>query len=219
MICLSPVVRVVDDDFSFRTAMTRLLDAFGYRVWAFASAAELLAGGSIEAPGCLVVDLYMPGVNGLDLQDALRESADPLPIVFVSGRGDIPSSVRAMKAGAIDFLTKPIDGSTLREAVERALVADTLARSERRILREMRARVDELTPREREVMRHVSAGKLNKRIAVDLGTTERTIKAHRGRVMEKLGASSVATLVRIADRLGLGLELELELEHNDSRDA
>jgi len=208
MIMKTPIIRIVDDDASFRVAVSRLLKAAGYDVRSFASAAEFLAAEAKATPGCLLLDLHMPMTGGLDLQRTIASAAEPLPIVFVSGNGDIPASVRAMKAGAIDFLTKPVDGIALRSAVDRALAEDQRGRLERRKCREIRARVSELTPRQLEVFGHVATGKINKQIAFDLGTTERTIKAHRSQIMEKLGAASMADLVRIADRLGIGLESE-----------
>lgn len=191
------VIYVVDDEAGMRKALTRLLRAEGFEVRAFASAKEFLVADGVEADACLVLDVSMPDVDGLALQRHLTNARTPLPIVFLTGQGDIPMSVRAMKAGAVDFLTKPVNDSDLLRAIHAAL-AIAASRSD------ARARYHSLTPREREVMAHVVAGKLNKQIAADLGTGEQNIKTHRGRVMEKMGVVSVADLVRLAERLGLG---------------
>ncbi len=195
-----PVVHVVDDDASFLRAVSRRLEAEGFDVEAFSSAEEFLARTS-DFPGCAVVDLRLEGQSGLDLQDAVARTAEPLPVVFLTGHGDVHSSVRAMKRGAVDFLTKPVSGEELVEAVKRAIALDASARAERRVLRDLRSRYERLTPRERQVFELIARGLLNKQAAFELGTTERTIKAHRARVMEKLGAQSVADLARIAERL------------------
>jgi FixJ family two-component response regulator len=194
-------VFVVDDDASMRRSLERLLRSFGYLAEGYASAAAFLGRPPATGNACVVLDLRMPGMDGLDLQARLAARGDDLPIVFVSGHGDVPSSVRAMKAGALDFLTKPFDESVLRAAVERALDRHAERRASRAGLAALRARFETLTPREREVSREVAEGRLNKQIAERLGTSEKTIKVHRARVMEKLGARSVAELVRIVDRL------------------
>jgi len=198
-----PVVHIVDDDHSFRTAVTRLLRAADYEVRSYASAAEFIDGEPCATPGCVLLDLRMPGASGFDLQQSLANRPEPLPIIFLTGHGDIPASVRAMKAGAVDFLTKPVQRGTLLRAVQTALERDAEERKSRAILRELQSRYETLTAREREVLAHVVSGKLNKQIGFDLGTTERTIKAHRASIMDKLGVQSVAELVRMAQHLGI----------------
>ncbi len=204
----APIVHVVDDDDSMRTAVVRLLQAAGYQARGYGSAGEFLLGRSDrDAPGCAVLDVRMPGPSGLDLQEALARFDVPLPIVFLTGHGDIPMSVRAIKAGAVDFLTKPVSREVLLGAVRSAIARDAETRAAREVLRVLRARYESLTPREREVFTGVVAGRLNKQIAADLGTAERTIKAHRAQVMEKMQVASVAELVQAADQLGAaGLE-------------
>jgi FixJ family two-component response regulator len=198
-----PIIHVVDDDRSFRMAVTRLLRAANYQVRNYASAAEFLSSDPGAAPGCVLVDLKMPKVSGLDLQQALARMEDRLPIIFLTGHGDIPASVRAMKAGAVDFLTKPVRREALLRVVENALDLDARARAARSGLRRQQDLYENLTPREREVLAHVVGGKLNKQIAFDLGISERTVKAHRGSIMDKLCAESVAELVRFAQELGI----------------
>ena len=198
-----PIIHVVDDDASFRTAVTRLLRAAKYEVRSYASASEFLAAIPGVTPGCVVLDVRMPGVSGLELQQSLATVAEPLPIIFLSGHGDIPISVRAMKAGAVDFLTKPVRREALLRTVQNALERDATERKSRAIMRELRSRYETVTAREREVLAHVVSGKLNKQIAFDLGTSERTIKAHRASIMDKLGVQSVAELVRLAQELGI----------------
>ena len=197
------MVHVVDDDAPLRTALTRLLRAAKHQVRSYASAAEFLASEALSGPGCILLDLHMEGASGLDLQKTLEQAEEPLPIIFLTGRGDIPSSVRAMKAGAVDFLTKPVERETLLSAIQRALERDALERKTRARLRDLRARYESLTAREREVFAHVVSGKLNKQIAFDLGTTERTIKAHRANITDKLHAPSATELARIARDLGI----------------
>jgi FixJ family two-component response regulator len=180
-----PIVHVVDDDDSVRTAIVRLLQAAGHAARGYASAGEYLLGRSDRnAPGCVVLDVRMPGPSGLDLQEALARSGASMPIVFLTGHGDIPMSVRAMKAGAVDFLTKPVSREALLGAVRSALARDAETRARVRV-QVLRAHYERLTPREREVFAGVVAGKLNKQIAADLGIADRTIKAHRAQVMEK----------------------------------
>jgi len=198
----TPVVYVVEDDESSRRATERLLKAAGHRVRVYASPAEFL-GEVPDGPGCLVLDLRLPGVSGLDLQTLLTTMENPLPVVFVTGHGDVPKSVRAMKAGAVDFLTKPVDPPVLLAAVAHALSRDVEQRATRDRRQDARGRYERLTPREREVFAHVISGQLNKQVAYDLGTTEHTIKVHRQRVMQKLGVDSVAELVRLASDLGI----------------
>jgi FixJ family two-component response regulator len=198
-----PIIHVVDDDPSFRAAVTRLLRAAKYEVRGYASAAEFLDSDPCTEPGCILLDLKMPGASGLDLQQSLERMEERLPIIFLTGYGDIPASVRAMRAGAVDFLTKPVRREKLLPAVQNALALDAKERAARAVLRELRARYETLTPREREVFAHVIGGKLNKQIAFDLGTAERTIKAHRASIMEKLCVQSVAELARLAQDLGI----------------
>lgn len=201
----SPTICVVDDDASVRKAVSRLLRSAGWAVQEFGSPAEFVRGWDPERPGCAVLDVAMPGLDGLELQRRLAESGCSLPIVFLTGRGDIPMSVRAMKAGAIDFLTKPVGDDTLLAAVALAVEKDRSLRRESAIVDVIEACLATLTPREREVLAHVVAGKPNKQIAADLGTAEKTIKVHRGRVMQKMGAESVADLVRMAERVAIKL--------------
>jgi FixJ family two-component response regulator len=201
----APTVFVVDDDSAVRKALSRLLHSAGLNVSAFGSAEEFLrASSAANPPGCLVLDVAMPGLNGMDLQKTLaQQQASPLPIIFLTGRGDIPMSVRAMQHGAVDFLTKPADEEALVRAVHRAIEKDQVARQELAAVSEVQARLRSLTPREREVLEGVIRGKLNKQIAAELGTVEKTIKVHRARVMEKMEAESVPELVRLAQRAGL----------------
>jgi RNA polymerase sigma factor (sigma-70 family) len=193
-----PILRVVDDDSSFRRATTRLLEAAGYPVRGFASATEFLDNDRAGDPGCLILDLRMPGASGLDLQETLARSSVALPILFLTGCGDIPSTVQAMKAGAVDFLTKPVEPIALLAAVRQALDRDASDRAARARSEALHARLAALTPREREVFALLVRGRLNKQIAAALGITERTIKAHRSHIMEKLQAESLAELVHIA---------------------
>ena len=174
-----------------------------YEVRGYASASEFLDSDPCAEPGCILLDLRMPGVSGLDLQQSLARMEERLPVIFLTGHGDIPASVRAMKAGAVDFLTKPVRRETLLPAIQNALGVDAKGRAARAVLRELQDRYENLTPREREVLVHVVSGKLNKQIAFDLGAAERTIKAHRASIMEKLGVQSVAELVRLAQELGI----------------
>lgn len=198
-----PVVYLLDDEPEMRKALTRLLRAQGLAVRSFASARELLAQAPPRGPACLVLDVAMPEMDGLQVQERLRERGVDLPIVFLTGRGNIPMSVRALKAGAEDFLTKPVDGADLLRAIRAALQRGADRRAKSDDLADLRERLALLTPREREVLGHVIAGKLNKQIAAALGTGEQNVKVHRGRLMRKLGLKSVADLVRTAERLGL----------------
>ena len=196
-----PLIHVVDDDDSLRSALQRLLAAAGYRVKAYASAGEFLLDPPTDAPGCLLLDLRMPGPSGLDLQEALARHGIGLPVIFLTGHGDLATGVRAMKAGAVDFLVKPVEREQLLGAVARALERDAAQRAARGVDRELRARYAELTARERQVFELVVAGRLNKQIADALGIAERTVKAQRAQVMAKLGAANAAELGRIAAQL------------------
>jgi FixJ family two-component response regulator len=195
------LVHVLDDDASVRTALTRLLSAVGYEVRAHATAASYLLQPPSDGPTCLILDVRMPEANGLDIQDALARLRVPVPIIFLTGHGDIPMSVKAMRAGASDFLTKPVKGEQLLAAVRAALATQTARNADRTQQGELKARYDTLTAREREVFEGVVAGKLNKQIAAQLNIAERTVKAHRSQVMEKMQANSVADLVRQAEQL------------------
>jgi len=194
-------VYVVDDDASVRKSVGRLLRTAGLQVEVFASADEFLAHPPSDESGCLLLDLKMPGRNGLELQEALVAAHKPIPIVFVTGHGDIAASVRAMKGGAVDFLTKPYSVEELLEAVERAMAKDKRDRREQAQLTELESRARALTPREAEVLRLVVRGLLNKQVAAELGISEKTVKVHRARVMHKMRADSMADLVRMAGRL------------------
>jgi len=194
---------VVDDDPSVLRALTRLLSAAGFQARAFPSPAAFLQAHDPVTPGCLVLDVALPGLDGLELQQALAVSDCARPVVFITGRGVIPTSVRAMKGGAVDFLTKPVNDKNLLAAVRNAIEIDRLARETQVEMDALRQRLATLTPREREVLAQVVAGRLNKQIAADLGTVEKTIKVHRARIMAKMAVGSLADLVRIAERLGI----------------
>jgi FixJ family two-component response regulator len=200
---MMPLVHVVDDDAAFRTAIARVLQASGYRVALYESGRSLLETAPNSEPGCILLDLRMAGLNGLELQDRLHQHGMILPIIFLTGHGDIPTSVRAIKAGAEDFLSKPVSRKTLLAAVERALARYQEAHQRHVRLTSLRALVDSLTPRESEVFALVVRGKLTKQIAFQLGTSERTVKAHRHSIMEKLRVQSLAEAVSIAERLGM----------------
>jgi RNA polymerase sigma factor (sigma-70 family) len=201
---VTSTVHVVDDDASFRVAIERLLKRAGYDVATYATAQQLLDRlPSDGAPGCILLDVQIPGLTGPELQERLGQLGSALPIVFLTGHGDIPMSVRAVKAGAEDFLTKPVSSADLLHAIEKALAHHEELLSQREKLDAMRDRIASLTPREREVFELVVRGKINKQIAFELGTTERTIKAHRHSVMEKMQVRSLAELVSIAERVGI----------------
>jgi FixJ family two-component response regulator len=194
-------VFVVDDDPPMRESLKNLLRSVGLRAELFASAQEFLRSKRPDLPSCLVLDVRLPGLSGLDLQRRTTEAGVEIPIIFITGHGDIPMSVRAMKAGAVEFLTKPFRDQDLLDAIEQALGRDRKARDQRAAIEELRSRFASLTPREREVMARVVAGLLNKQIAAEPGTSETTVKIQRHQVMVKMGAGSLPELVRMADRL------------------
>ena len=203
MTAAAPLVLVVDDDPSVRKSLSRLLESADYAVEAFASAGEFLARGPHPGPCCLVLDVKMPGLTGIQLQEMLAATGRRMSIVFVSGHADVPTSVKAMKAGAVDLLTKPVDVRDLIAAIRRAMTRDEHERATETRLAEVRRRVAMLTARETEVFARVVTGMLNKQIGAALGIGEKTVKVHRARVMEKMQAGSVAELVRLADEVGV----------------
>lgn len=197
-----PIVFVVDDDDAVRASLERLIRSAGFTVKTFASANQFLENERPDVPGCLVLDVKLPGIGGLDLQRRLAENDIAIPIVFITGHGDIPMSVRAIKAGAIEFLTKPFRDQDLLDAISQAIELDRTTRQWKSEIAKIRDRYYTLTPREQEVMQLVVSGLLNKQIALELGTSEITIKVHRGQVMQKMRANSLADLVRISEKLG-----------------
>jgi FixJ family two-component response regulator len=198
-----PTVFVVDDEAGVRSSLTRLFRSAGWATEDFASGAEFLSAFDPEVTGCLVLDFAMPGLDGVEIQSILADMGSELPIVFLTGQAEVPDSVAALKQGALDFLTKPVEPELLLAAVRAALESDAKARREKAEIQELQGRMDKLTPRERQVFAHVVTGQLNKQIARDLGAAEKTIRIHRGRVMQKMQADSVAALVRMAERLGI----------------
>lgn len=200
---LAPIVHVVEDDASARTAIARLLQAAGYAVRTFATAADFLEALTPDVSGCALLDLRLPGSNGLEVQEALKRAGDPLPVIFITGHGRVADSVRAMKSGAVDFLSKSADGDELLDAVARALARSAAEHHRRTVANDLRRRYDRLSPREREVFAHLISGQLNKQVGFDLGISVQTTKIHRHRVFAKLEADSIAHLVRIADALGI----------------
>jgi FixJ family two-component response regulator len=196
-----PTIFVIDDDVSVRQALESLIKSVGWQVRTFKNAPDFLHSGEIDAPGCLILDVRLPGLSGLDLQRSLAERKNHLPIIFLTGHGDIPMSVRAMKAGAVEFLTKPFREQDLLDAIRLAIDRDHTVQQQQSELAELSERYDTLTPREREVMGLVVSGLLNKQAAASLGLSEVTIKVHRGQVMQKMHAQSLAELVKMADKL------------------
>jgi FixJ family two-component response regulator len=196
-----PLIIIVDDDLSVREALSELILSAGFQPVSFASTGELLEADVLDWPGCLILDVRMPGASGLDLQRQLAGSDNPKPIIFLTGHGDIPMTVQAMKAGAVDFLTKPVRDQTLLDAVIAGVAIDAARRSKAAVVKRNLERLDTLTPREREVLREVARGRLNKQIAYNLGISEVTVKLHRGNVMRKMEASSIGELIRAWETL------------------
>ena len=201
-----PIVFVVEDDSSMREALTDLITSVGLLVEPFKSAGEFLERRRLDAPACLVLDVRLPGLSGLDLQRELVRTEAPIPIIFITGHGDIPMSVRAIKEGAVEFLAKPFRDQDLLDAIQHALDVDRAARQERSMVAEVRRRYESLTKREREVMKLVVSGLLNKQIAGELGSSEVTVKMHRGQVMRKMKAQSLVQLVRMSEKIGITSE-------------
>jgi FixJ family two-component response regulator len=209
-----PIVFVVDDDAQIREALADLIASVGLSVEAFKSAPEFLERNRPDAPACLVLDVRLPGLSGLDLQRELLRIEAPIPIIFITGHGDIPMSVRAMKEGAVEFLPKPFRDQDLLDAIQHAIEIDRVARQERTVMATVRRRYESLTKREREVMKLIVSGLLNKQIAAQLGSSEVTVKMHRGQVMHKMKAESVVQLARMAEKIGLTSEAAPETSEN-----
>jgi two-component system response regulator FixJ len=197
------IVFIIDDDASVRTSLARLLRSAGFEVEVFATAELFLEREHYDGVGCIVLDVRMPGISGIDLQDELSKADYSMPIVFITGHGNIPMGVQAIKKGAVDFLAKPFDDEELLQAVREAIEKDTQGRIEHAEVHDIRGRIELLTAREYEILRYVITGMLNKQIAYKLGIAEKTVKVHRGRIMEKLGVGSVADLVRLAEKVGI----------------
>lgn len=191
-----PIIVIVDDDAAVREALAELIASVGLQTICFASIREVLDADVLERPGCLILDVRMPGESGMDLQDYLAQSGNPKPIIFLTGHGDIPTTVRAMKAGAVDFLTKPVQDQTLLDAVSAGIAIDAARRAEAVVVKRNVERIGTLTPRERQILREVVRGRLNKQIAFDLGIAEITVKVHRGSIMRKMEVASIGDLVR-----------------------
>ena len=200
---LQPTVFIIDDDASILKSLSRLLRSAGFEVEVFASAELFLKREHYDGIGCLVLDVRMPGISGIDLQDELSKADYSMPIVFITGHGNIPMGVHAIKKGAVDFLSKPFEDEEFLQAVREAIEKDTQGRAEYAEVHEVRERIAQLTPREHEILRYVITGMLNKQIAYELGIAEKTVKVHRGRIMEKLDVDSVAELVRLAEKAGI----------------
>jgi FixJ family two-component response regulator len=200
-----PLVIIVDDDASVREALSELIASAGFRSVGFSSTRDLLDADLLDQPGCLILDVRMPGASGLDLQHVLAQSGNPKPIIFLTGHGDIPMTVQAMKAGAVDFLTKPVRDQTLLDAVAAGVAMDARRRTEAAVVKRNVDRLQTLTPRERQVLRQVAEGKLNKQIAFSLGISEITVKLHRGNVMRKMEARSIGELIRSWETLPVAL--------------
>jgi two-component system response regulator FixJ len=203
MTASNPTIFVIDDDVSVRKGLSRLLRSAGYEVETFPSSEQFLAREHFSGIGCIILDIQMPGLSGMDLQNALNKADYNMPIIFITGHGNIPMSVQAMKRGAVDFLPKPFDDEELMQAVKKAIEKDRKAKVERAEVHGTLRRIERLTPREREIFCHIITGMLNKQIALKLGIAEKTVKVHRGRVMEKLSVNSVAELVRLAEKAGI----------------